>query len=100
MWKIAALFGLWGASAIAQTSTETCAVYGGLAAQIMQNRQAGVSLTQIIGMIEEGPDADSYRKIMIEAYEEPRWQGPAMQRRSVEDFRISIELRCIKQLSN
>jgi hypothetical protein len=103
MWKVAfaaAAVAVTTSALMAETALEKCKVYGDVAENIMKNRQAGVSLTKIMGMIEEGPGAEGYRLLMIEAYETPRWNGAATKKRSIQDFRSSVELRCLKQLSD
>ena len=70
-----------------------CESRGELAASIMRSRQNGVPLSSLMSL----PSVQNNQlvQMMIQvAYGEPRYQTPAMQQRSIEDFRNEAELAC------
>ena len=77
---------------------ESCSAIGSLAETTMRNRQLGVPMEAMIR-----PNADSFiekfdQEIVIMAYERPRYSTEKMRTRSVEDFRDTIYLECVKKL--
>lgn len=66
-----------------------------LAKTIMEGRLAGVSMSEMMSIAKEGGLSHT---MIIEAYDSPRYQTPAMQRRAVEEFRDKWYLLCVKAL--
>lgn len=81
------------ATATAQTEQpqDICHVIGNLAEQIMENRQAGISMSEMMAVSAESELA---QLLVIEAYNIPRMSHPDNQRREVEDFRNMAEVLC------
>lgn len=74
-----------------QPAQDICHVIGNLAQQIMENRQDGVSMSQ---MMATSGDVELARLLVIEAYNIPRMSHPDNQRREVQDFRNMAEMLC------
>ena len=77
-------------------SDEVCALYASLAENMMEAHQSGVSLSEALAT------TDTYevgRKIVMEAYDSPRYRTDGAKRRAVEKFRDSIHVRCLKEIS-
>lgn len=70
----------------------TCGSYSDLAETIMRTRQSGISMKQML----EVPLSKGFENLVIAAFEIPRFSTDAMQKRSIEDFRDSIYLECVK----
>ena len=75
---------------------------GDVAAVIMDQRQSGARASAVIAAVtdlakESGRTGETELQIIMLAYQEPRWNGPEMQARAVEDFSVEIELQCIRQ---
>ena len=77
-----------------------CAVFGEVAAQIMENRQADVPISKMMDAIMdtiEDPDAQAaYKEMVILAYEQPSYSTKEMRQSMVAEFRNQIELVCYK----
>ncbi len=93
----AAVFcGFAGPAAQAQ-SDEDCALMGELATTIMRGRQSGVPLTEMMraGTQSDNPVAnDLTRKMILAAYDLPRYSSDGMQARAVTDFANDVVLIC------
>ena len=76
--------------------TDFCKALGDLAETIMTARQEGASLSDMMGRIKDSEIADIQRKIILAAYEEPRWATEETKKEAIEDFRNEIELECYK----
>ncbi len=76
--------------------TDFCKALGDYAETIMTNRQEGVSLSSTIGLVKDSDIAEIQRKIILAAYEEPRWATEETKKEAIEDFRNDIELECYK----
>ena len=80
-------------AAQAQTVSETCEKVGELAGLIMTARQNGAAISKVMAAM----DADSFEKLVINAYEQPRYSGQEYKKRAVEDFRNEVETACFKE---
>jgi len=96
MWKIVALLGLIGSPALAQTSEVVahCATYGDLAAEMMTQRQNGTAISTILGVLSD--EETQEKEMVMEAFDVPRFHSPSGQQRAVDDYRASIEVRCLR----
>jgi hypothetical protein len=74
-------------------SAINCATLGEMALLIMQNRQAGASLS---GLMETANGDPLLIQIILTAYEAPRWSTPANMRRAEEDFSNDVMLDCYR----
>jgi len=62
---------------------DPCPMLGELAASIMENRQVG---TPISDMMAVAPDNDLVTSIVLQAYQEPRYSTEEYRQRAVDDF--------------
>ena len=77
---------------------ETCGDLGELATTIMKNRQSGVSMSKMMDAI-AGKDGGALpEKLIISAYDSPRYSTQRMQKRTVEEFRDEVYLGCVKAM--
>lgn len=72
---------------------QMCKTYSDLAETVMKARQAGVSMSRAMEVVSDDP---AVRELVIMAYDEPRMSVEKNQQRSIEDFRDSAYLACIK----
>lgn len=73
------------------TKHEECKLYGRLAAKLMQARQAGVPISQVIELI-----ASERHELVFAAYELPRASTEEYRRRAIEDFENDIYVECFR----
>lgn len=82
------------------SNTAGCSDIGAVAAQIMENRQIGVPISQIMdaimGAIEDADSQAAYKEVVILAYEQPSYSTEEMRQSMVSEFRNQIELQCYK----
>lgn len=67
---------------------QECRSLGETAAVIMEARQMGVPLSDMISSLPEA------RSLIMEAYKETRWSGDEMQEQAIADFRNEMEMTC------
>lgn len=104
---IAAMAALTGgpmrpATAQDATTKDVCAALGYLAETIMQERQNGGTMSDMMARL-EGADApepfkEFARAAMIDAFAAPRFSSDGERARIVTDFRNSAELLCYRGL--
>jgi hypothetical protein len=89
---------LFAPPATAQTDRDAfCAAIGALANSIMLARQSGTPLTEAMQIAAHaGGIAGPTRQMVIMAWDQPRYQNPAVQQRAIEDFRDKFVLSCYK----
>ncbi|MET3601839.1 hypothetical protein [Martelella mangrovi] len=87
-------------TAVAEDSSAgTCQALGKLAENIMRARQNGVSISKVMSLVEKADVfKDITKQMIIIAYDEPRWNGKALQDRAVMDFSNDIQLMCYKTI--
>ena len=68
--------------AVAETKQETCTTIGKLAAIIMENRQEGVDMSKLM----EISETELVQRMVIVAYETPRYSSEGYKRTAVQDF--------------
>ena len=73
------------------TPPDPCQAVGSLAAQIMDHRQAGTSMSDLMAA---AGHIELARLLIIEAYNIPRMSVPENQLREVQDFRNMAEAMC------
>jgi glucose-6-phosphate 1-dehydrogenase len=97
---IAAL--LFSTSALAdkkQDNTSLCKTFSSIAVQIMTARQEGVPLVDLLEIAAQGKSKDLNviaKKLVIAAYEEPRFKTPQNVQRTIDKFRDQVTLDCVK----
>jgi hypothetical protein len=96
---IAALLASTSAFAQTASSEAVCTKLSQLSAQIMKNRQAGTPLSGMMEVTSKSTNAEVNRvtrKILLLAYDEPRFGTESYQQRSINDFSNKIMLACLK----
>lgn len=74
-----------------------CEVISRLAKSIMQARQSGVSMSEMMGIAARDEDFKALAEaLVIDAYDSPRYSTDGMKQRSIEDFENNVFLQCIK----
>ncbi len=89
---------------------DACASLGEMAASIMQARQSGIPLSQMMQVVnntlenqeattpeveaEVAAGASLARELVLAAYETHRWAGDEMIARAIQDFRNEVERAC------
>lgn len=76
---------------------DPCVVLSELAAQIMQNRQGGVPLSD---MMRIAGDNEMVRAMVLEAYNQPRFNTSSYQLEAIQDFSDSIAFICYNAMSS
>lgn len=69
-----------------------CEAYSKLANGVMTLRQLGEGMASVYS----GSDTDHYRKLVIDAYEQPRYSSKAYQDKAIAKFQNKAFLQCIK----
>lgn len=86
---------LFTIAALSAPTTDICRAMGDMAEGIMDARQTGVPMSDVMGLPgAPGPMADLWRATTIAAYDTPRYHTDRSQTRAVEDFRNEVEVRC------
>lgn len=86
----------------AQTETaQLCTIMGDTAEAIMRHRQSGAAMSVLMNAlagadtVDEG-SRDAGRRMVIMAYEQPRYSTDRNQRRAIADFRNDVEVACFR----
>ena len=84
---------------------QVCATFSTISGGIMEARQVGVEMQDLIAAVsktDEGKEQSDMTKDMIKvviaAYEQPRYESPEAQRMMVTDFKNEWFLKCTKQI--
>lgn len=94
--RMAALCALVAGPALAEepkADDHVCKTLGIVAGQIMENRQAGIPLSD---MLEVTP-MPLLQQIVLLAYDNPRYYSDEVVREEIQDFRNLIEVACYKR---
>ena len=85
------------ATAFAETKAEQCASYASLAGVIMDTRQAGAPMADVMKVFDtDKAGAERMRNKVIEAYSAPRMSTEANKKRMTDDFANDAYLECIR----
>jgi hypothetical protein len=93
---MAALCALVAGPALAEepkADDHVCKVLGIVAGQIMDNRQAGIPLSDML----EVTDLPILKEIVLLAYESPRYYSDEVVREEIQDFRNDVEVECYRK---
>jgi hypothetical protein len=74
---------------------DLCKGYGQLAKAIMEGRQSGADMAGAMEIANENPQI---QKLVVAAYEQPRYSSEERKKRQVADFGNDTYLQCIKEL--
>jgi len=91
-------FSFIATSAYADDWRKTCDSYGGLAETIMSGRQSGTSMAKMMKVLNNDEGSELFEKLIIAAYDRPRYSTEQMQKRSIEEFRDKMYLECAKAM--
>ena len=83
------------------TPAQTCGLVANLSKSIMDNRQIGVPLVDMIDVpdnIEIEALANIVREIILEAYDRPKFSTKEYQIEAAEEFSNEVLLSCLKSL--
>ena len=82
---------------LADEDTKACAMYADMAKNIMEGRQGGISMAEMMEIAGKSDIIkDISEEMVIQAYEYPRYNTERYKRRTAEDFRDQWYLICIK----
>lgn len=76
--------------------SQRCSTYSSLANKIMEARQGGVSMAEQMKIMAEDEIA---QRLVVMAYEQPRYATDRMQSRTIVDFENTVHLTCIRESS-
>ena len=87
---------LTATSAQALTHKE-CTSIGGLAKSVMDSRQSGVTISELLSLEFPSETADLVKAMAIDAYKEPHYSTEAYKNTSIVDFENEWYILCIEQ---
>lgn len=93
--KLTLVITLMGTPVVSQE--DPCVVLSDLAEQIMENRQGGVPLSD---MMRISGDNEMIRTMVLEAYNQPRFNTSSYQLEAIQDFSDSIALICYNAIGS
>ena len=99
---IAAL--LFSVSAFAdkkEGGTDLCKTFSSIAVQIMTARQQGVPMVDVLEIAAQGKSKEFNtlaKKLVVSAYEQPRFMTQQNVQRSIDKFRDQVTLDCVKSI--
>ena len=76
-----------------------CPIVGKSAENIMEARQLGMAMSELIERAHE-QSLTKYKATIMAAYERPRFDGEEYQQKAIDDFRNEMELACYKHNEN
>lgn len=94
--RMAALCALVAGPALAEepkADDHVCKVLGMVAGSIMENRQLGIPLSDMLDVT----PMPLLRQIVLLAYEKPRYYSDEVVREEIQDFRNDIEVECYRK---
>ena len=92
------LAGALASPAIAEDVRDmACKVYSETAEVVMEARQEGLGLQQVLDTFaEQGEVSDINRSLILEAYKLPRYETEENKRTAISDFRDNFLVHCLK----
>lgn len=97
---IAALVTLSSVSLVS-AQEDTCAAFGFMAGNVMEARQNGMDMSEMVALANKIEDKDvgqAVKLTIIEAYKRPRFQSDEMIKREIEDFKNAIMVQCYEAI--
>lgn len=88
----------WQAHGEGDVRMESCQVYSKLAGQIMDLRQNGMLMSDLLSKLNPDGDSPSVEMLIISAYESPRYSTQGMKERTIQDFQNDVFLKCVKSI--
>jgi hypothetical protein len=93
LWNAVAIAALISSPATAEDRLKICEQFSEGVGEIMKARQRNVPMADVVNVFKRDP---SIVKIIILAYEKPRFHSEKQQQNAVEDFRNNAYLTCLK----
>ena len=90
----ALLFTVGSTSSMA--SNNVCSLIDIYAKNVMEIRQMGGSMSDLMGMVDDGDYKDLYETIIISAFEVPRYNTEKNKQNAISDFTNKQYLECVK----
>lgn len=84
---------LWVTPVLSQETEDPCPTWGQLAATIMELRQGGVSMAELMNVT----DNDVARQLVIAAYDIPQYSTSRYKERAITEFANDVMLVCYKE---
>jgi len=78
---------------------DDCSLYSRYAEAVMEARQNNADIADIVAAANGAPD-DWQRRMITQAYDEPRFETPENRVNAVRDFKNRWYLACMKQAAN
>ena len=94
--KLLMVAALVSAPVLAEESN--CAGISALSYQVMDSRQAGVSLVTMMDIVKDSGIRELAEAMILEAYQSPRYHTQQVAQRESEDFRDKWTLACLRSI--
>lgn len=85
---------------LASDDINTCEVIAEKAKSIMEVRQVGAPMQEVMDAVKDSAIKSLYFELVIQAYERPRYQSDEFRRRAVVDFQNEWYLSCVKAMKS
>ena len=80
-----------------EPKTDVCDQLNIMAELIMEMRQSGVEMRQLIRTVQDDEARELTIEIIIRAYEKPRFSVEKNKQNAIKDFQNEIYLQCIRE---
>lgn len=77
---------------------KSCEMYSSLAETVMEARQAGLPMSDMMDLVMDGSLRKLTEEFIIEAYKTPRYSSERMKREAVIDFKDDVYHECVTVL--
>lgn len=81
-----------------EAKDKSCKLNALMADVIMQGRQAGVEMSEVVAVFTKQGLSKEYYPMVLAAYEHPRYTSEEIKRSTITEFKNSIYLQCMKLL--
>ena len=80
-----------------EAELDVCGELNNLARSVMNARQAGMEMRQLIQIVKDNEAGELAIEIIIRAYEKPRYSVEKNKQNAIKDFQNEIYLQCIRE---
>ena len=80
-----------------EPQTDVCDELNNLARSVMNARQSGMEMRQLIEVVRGNEASEVAIEIIIRAYEKPRYSVEKNKQNAIKDFQNEIYLQCIRE---
>ena len=81
-----------------ESELDLCDELNNLARSVMNARQSGMEMRQLIQIVKENDAGELAIEIIIRAYEKPRFSVEKNKQNAIKDFQNEIYLQCIRSM--